>query len=339
MTPSISVVIPSYGRAGRLAACLDGLRTQLRQPTEVVVVARGTDAETVALVSDRRRSWRELRLSFVGSPGLVAALNHGIRSASGDVVAFVDDDAVPHRDWLERIASVYELDLRIAAVGGKDIVHHGERIDDSQDGRFLARWRPRRAPPVGRLQWFGRMTSNHNAGAGGLRDVHVLKGANMSYRRLIVAELGGFDERLRGTGSQVHNEATICLPLLRKGLRVVYDPRILVDHYPTERPGGDRRESTDSKTIRDATHNYVLALLDHLPPARRCCFLVWMVGVGTGSTPGLVNAVRLRLSRRPEAWRRMRAAQCGVLLAIRTWREVPRVPARLGCSEAGREAS
>ena len=325
MSPSVSVIIPSFGRADRLAACLDGVRAQRLQPFEIVVVARETDRPTVELVTELRRRWPELRIAPVLAAGLVAALNCGAARASGDIVAFVDDDAIPRADWLERIARSFRDDPRIAGLGGRDVVHVGDSIDDSQHGRFLARWRPTRPPRVGQLQWFGRMISNHNAGYGAPRDVHVVKGANMAYRRLLLAQVGGFDRRLRGTGSQVHNEATVCLPMLRAGYRVVYDPAIVVDHYPTVRPGGDHRGSIDSGAIRDATHNYALALLDHLSPVRRCCFLAWMICVGTGSTPGLANLIRLSASLQPAPWRRMRAAQDGLRLAVQTWRDVPRL--------------
>ena len=55
---------------------------------------------------------------------------------------------------------------------------------------------------VGKLAWFGRLTGNHHLGVGGGREVDVLKGVNMSFRREAIADLR-FDQRMRGSGAKV----------------------------------------------------------------------------------------------------------------------------------------
>ena len=321
--PAVSVVVASYGRPDSLGRCLDGIDAQSRGPSEVLVVARRDDHTTTAVVSRRQQTWRELRLERVVGPGLVAALNRGLSSARGEIIAFVDDDAVPRQDWLARITSSFVGDARIAAVGGRDLIHTGDRIIDGPSGAPV--WAPHRGPTVGHLQWFGRMTANHHAGSGPPRDVDVVKGTNMAYRRTLLVE-HGFDGRMRGGGSQVHNEASACLPLLRRGYRIVYDPAIVVDHYPAERPSGDPRGEIEPEAVADTAHNYLLSLLDHLSPRRRRVLLAWMLLVGTGATPGLLNGCRLWLRGDRDPWRRTRATQNGVLLAVHTWRRVPRPP-------------
>ena len=115
---------------------------------------------------------------------------------------------------------------------------------------------------VGRIQWFGRMIGNHHIGVGPPRDVDVLKGTNMSFRRSAVAG-HAFDERLRGYGSQVHSELSICLPLKRHRQRVVYDPAIAVTHYPAPRPHGDDRRYRTTGVVFTFSHNEALEILDY----------------------------------------------------------------------------
>jgi glycosyltransferase involved in cell wall biosynthesis len=310
-------VVTTYRRTRTLGSCLDGLREQTRPPDDVVVVVHESDDEGAPLVDARARDWRALRRVGVQSPGLVAALNRGLAAASGEIVAFVDDDAVPERDWLARLLDRYAHDARIAAVGGRDIISQNGRIRERRDEGIAVR---HLGPPhVGRIQWFGRQLGNHHIGTGGARDVDVLKGVNMSFRRREVAE-HGFDSRLRGRGVEVHSELSICLPLRRRGLRLVYDPAIVVHHYPQSRGFGDEREAATRAAVRDGAHNEALALLDHFGPAQRIVFMVWGFAIGTSGAPGLAILVRQLATGVAHPWTRFQAAQEGRRAAWETRR-------------------
>jgi GT2 family glycosyltransferase len=232
------------------------------------------------------------------------------------LVAYIDDDAVPAPDWLERIARTFEQDARIAAVGGCDVICS----DDQPRPRARGRRRP---PQVGRIQWTGRMTANHHLGAGPARDVDVLKGVNMSFRRAAVS-VHGFDERLRGPGAVVHAELSICLPLRSQGLRIIYDPAIMVTHYPAPRPAGDHRSSLTGESAFNAAHNEGLEILEYLKPQRRRVFAVWSLLIGNTEAPGAAVLVRDLARHKPGALIRFAAAQRGRAAAWRT-RRLPRM--------------
>jgi cellulose synthase/poly-beta-1,6-N-acetylglucosamine synthase-like glycosyltransferase len=316
---TVSVVVPTYRRTERLAACLDGLRSQTRAADEVLVVVHVSDEPSTGRVSRFSEDWPALRSVRVGRHGLVAALNRGLAAAGGSIVAFIDDDAVPNRDWVQRIVETFERDDRIAAVGGRDEV--------IENGRLLRSGRLAKAPTVGQIQWFGRMLGNHHIGSGAPRDVDVLKGVNMSFRRAAVAR-HGFDERLRGEGAQVHSELSICLPLRRCGLRIVYDPNIVVTHHPATRPHGDHRHGADWAAVEASAHNEALQILDHFGPPRRLVYLLWGCAIGTTEAPGLAVTVRDAVTGRPAAWSRFAASQRGRAAA----RQTRRVPRRVASS-------
>ena len=255
--------------------------------------------------------------------GLIAAYNHGLGASRGAIVAFVDDDAVPSANWLEAVVRTFGRDGQIAAVGGRDMIVADGRVIEADRRRILTG-----AHEVGRIQWFGRMIGNHHVGVGEARDVDVLKGVNMSFRRAAV--MGhGFDERLQGRGVEIHSELSICLPLRRKGLRVVYDPRIVVRHYPAPRRYGYGRDELGGEAMRAAVHNEALAILDYFGALRRLIFMAWGFVCGATHGPGLIILARDLVEGRPAAWSRFSAAQRGRLAAWRSRRTERSVPLAL----------
>ena len=276
---TISVVIPSYCRPKDLARCLDALKKQKRPADEVLVVVRDTDTETWTFVQTLNPEFLPLRTATVSVSGVVAAMNMGMDVACGDIIAFTDDDATPHTDWLERIEAHFLSDSNIGGVGGRDWVYHGTQLEEGE------------REVVGQVQWFGRVIGGHHLGVGESREVDVLKGVNMSFRRSAIGQMH-FDPRMRGTGAQVHFELAFSLALKRAGWKLIYDPKVAVNHYPAQRFDEDQRNVFNDIALLNAIHNETLVLLEHLPPTRRAVFLLWAVLVGTRESLGLVQYLR-----------------------------------------------
>ncbi|HEY4810879.1 MAG TPA: glycosyltransferase [Solirubrobacteraceae bacterium] len=300
----VSVVVPTYMRPQSLARCLDALERQQRPAAEILVAVRVTDTVSQEVVRARAQP---VKLVLVERPGVVAAMNAGIDVSSGDVVALTDDDATPREDWLARLVAVYESDERaqVAAVGGRDWVHtkQGRLIDDA-------------AQTVGKVSWFGRVTGNHHLGVGPSRDVDVLKGVNLSVRGPLLREVR-IDERLRGVGTEHHWEVALCLTLAGRGLRIVYDPGIAVDHHLQERVEDSRK--FDAGELRDSTFNETLALLEYLPMWRRASYVVWAFALGTKSTPGVAQLLRSLPASGGSSWSQFRGAQAGLIAGMRAY--------------------
>lgn len=102
--PFFSVVVPTYDRPERLAACLDALARQSRPAAsfEVVVSDDGSARMPTAIVDWFRD---RLRLTLVTGPnaGPATARNRGAARARGRYLAFVDDDCLPEPGWLESL--------------------------------------------------------------------------------------------------------------------------------------------------------------------------------------------------------------------------------------------
>ena len=273
----LSVVVPTYRRPAELSRCLGGLAAQERQPEEVVIVARGEDAETWRALAGAPATLpvRPLR---VGAAGVVRALNAALDVASGDLIAITDDDAVPRPDWLRRLESRFVDDERVGGVGGRDLVHeHGVTRNAS-------------VPVVGRVRWYGRVIGNHHLGSGPPRRVELLKGVNMAFRRQAVRGVR-IDEHLRGQGAQQHWEIDLCLAVAKARWKIIYDPAIVVDHYPAQRFDEDQRVGRPVSALENEVYNESRALLRHLPPWRAAMALSYGLVVGTRRAPGLVVAL------------------------------------------------
>jgi glycosyltransferase involved in cell wall biosynthesis len=193
MDPRISVVIPTYERPDLLLRCIDALLAQTigSRHFEVVVVddgsSRAARERIMAALASRRVLHRApiLRLLWLTTNrGPATARNHGIVAARGAIIAFTDDDAVPHPDWLR--------------AGLRAIAHA-----DAVAGRVEVP-----LPPV------PTDYERDTAGAASAR----FAGANCFVRRDLLAAVGGFDERYRCAGPE---DADLCFKLRAAGAVVL----------------------------------------------------------------------------------------------------------------------
>ncbi|GBO52849.1 hypothetical protein APA_650 [Pseudanabaena sp. lw0831] len=275
----ISVIVPTYQRPLDLTRCLTALKQQIHLMDELWVIVRDTDRETWQFLETFDRGILPLHTATVTAVGVIAAMNIGLESATGDIVAFTDDDAAPHPDWLKRIEAYYLADEKVGGVGGRDWVYLGTKLEEACQ------------PVVGKLQWFGRMTGNHHIGIGEGREVDMLKGVNMSFRRKAIADLR-FDQRMRGSGAQVHFEVGFSLALKKQGWKLIYDPQIAVDHFPAQRFDEDQRNSFNIQASINEVHNETVAILGYFSPLRRLVFVIWAIAIGTSDAFGLLQWLR-----------------------------------------------
>ena len=178
----LSVCIVTYERPDFLRRCLEALDGVLDERAEVVVV----DASAL----DRRRSVRAIAPAaiYVHAPDLAGWMtrsrNEALRWARGEVVAFLDDDVVVHSGWQTALLDAFD-DPTVAAVAGRTC--NGVAGEDHY-GR-----------PIGRLLPDGTLTDGFASAPDGEVDVDHGIGANMSFRRAVLAELGGFRDDYPGT--------------------------------------------------------------------------------------------------------------------------------------------
>lgn len=114
--PNVSVIICAYteDRWGDLLVSVRSVQQQTAPPAEVLVVV---DHNASLLRRSRRELPGVVVIENAGNPGLSAARNSGVAAASGQVLAFLDDDATADPDWLSRLGAGYR-DPNVLGVGG-----------------------------------------------------------------------------------------------------------------------------------------------------------------------------------------------------------------------------
>jgi glycosyltransferase involved in cell wall biosynthesis len=312
---AVSVVIPTYRRPKDLERCLKSLKEQSLPPLEVIVVLRESDLDTINLIrsSEFTLEFKDLALSFIyiSVPGVVAAMNLGLKQAKGEIVAFTDDDASPSSSWLEQISKHVQSDHRIGGVGGRDILQNPNS------------WDLGTREVVGIIKWYGKLVGNHHRGVGEAREVDILKGVNMAFRKKAIEELS-FDDRMLGTGAQVHFEAAFCLCLRRKGWKLIYDPSITVDHYTAPRFDEDQRCLFNEAAFFNEIYNETLVVIEHLSFVQRLFYLIWVNTIGTWRSLGLLQYVRYLLKSEQFAWKKLRISNYARYQAWQSWRKGPK---------------
>lgn len=218
--PLLSVVVCTYNPKNylNLKEAVDSLVHQSYRVTEIIVVVDGvqtladkistayTDNENVKVIKTER------------GLSITQARNVGIRAATGDIVAFTDDDAVPEKNWLACLVDTYQKTDAVA-VGGK----------------ILPLWlsgKPAHLPAE--LYWLVGVTHD------GFAEERVIEvrdafGPNMSFKRVVFETVGYFNENLGFSGrrtSYIQGEEPEFGLRIKKGLGrgVMYNPNAVVYH-------------------------------------------------------------------------------------------------------------
>jgi GT2 family glycosyltransferase len=233
VSADLSVVICSLNGSAGVRRCLDKLACQsIAGRLEVIVVDDGSSDDTAAVA----RRGAAIVIRHPVNQGIAAARNSGAAVATAPIVAFLDDDCEPAGDWAERLLSGY--DQGVAGVGGPivpctppgPVQRYLDRHNPLQplELSLAASYRPLyRLWLYLRRQWLPGLPAS--AAPASKRDVYALVGANMSFRRDVLAQVGGFDERFRFGAEEVD----FCLRLHRAGhpFRLVCVPDAVVRHH------------------------------------------------------------------------------------------------------------
>ena len=272
----VTVLVPTYQRVAHLKHCLEGLRVQRRMADEILIVVRNSDKATQAFLNPLRGTM-PLRMIEVHEGGQVASLNAGLDEAKGEIVMITDDDAIPREDWIERAEKRFATDPCLGGLGGRDIVHEGGAILGGS------------CKIVGKIQWFGRIVGNHHLQYPSPLSADILKGANMCYRSSAIGALR-FDRNLRGIGAQIGNDMAFSLAVKRRGWRLLYDPCIIVDHYPATRLDDEQRDTLELSAVENLAFNIWWTLKVHMARGyRRIHALLWERWIGTHGRPGILR--------------------------------------------------
>ena len=226
----VSVVVPcNFARPEGLQRCVERL-AQLDYPDYEVIVVDNRPGDVPPVEIPGARVVREPH------PGISAARNRGIAAATGEIIAFTDDDVVVDRGWLRALGERFALEPDVAAVTGLAIPLELEtpaQILFEQSGNGLDRsFVPLTFERAGRSRILRRAST---ASTGQIRSLYETGefgiGSNMAYRTAVLRGTKGFDKALGvGTPTCGGEDLAMLLELLTAGRKIAYEPNAIIQH-------------------------------------------------------------------------------------------------------------
>lgn len=207
-----SVVICTYGRPEQAKKLLTELNGQRYKDFEALVICQGDKKDLEEIENSIKTSY-PIKFYYEANPNLPHARNVGIKQASGEIIVFLDDDVRPSDSLIEAHLANY-ADPTIGIVGGRILgdKHVEENVPDSKIGT------------VRRFDGFAYTGFHKDV----RREVMYVKAGNMSVRKDVALEAGGFDERFEGSAE--YEEIGFCLRVLKRGYKNIFDPTAVIEH-------------------------------------------------------------------------------------------------------------
>ncbi|MCE5301066.1 MAG: glycosyltransferase [Spirochaetia bacterium] len=151
----------------------------------------------------------------------------GIKNSKGAIVAFIDDDVFPMKQWLKKAVELFESSDSIAAVGGPAATPENDSFLKKVSGDIYS-------------SFLGGGGCRYRYTAGPRRDVDDYPSCNLIIRRDVLKKIGGFN-----TEFWPGEDTVICLKIVRDlKMRIVYDPEVFVYHHRRDFPGGHLAQVT-----------------------------------------------------------------------------------------------
>lgn len=158
-------------------------------------------------------SFDKTKIVASGKVGPAQKRDLAIKYAKGDILAFLDDDAYPENDWLEK-ALVHFKNEKVAAVGGPAITPESDDLWQKLSATVFESF-------IG-----GAFARNRYLSLGCPQEVTDWPTVNLLIRKKIFIEIGGFDSKY-----WPGEDTKLCLDLINKGLKIIYEPQAIVYHH------------------------------------------------------------------------------------------------------------
>lgn len=223
MAARSSVIVVTLNRPEYVKKCLQCLEMQEPRPDQIIVVDASKDDKTAVVVAEFP-GVLYLR-NDNGFGRMTASRNIGLKQSIGDIIAYVDDDAFAHPGWLAALLSAYTAP-EIGAVGGRALNNAPDEATRNVD-------------KIGKVTSHGDLEGNFAADPGKIIPVEHIIGCNMSFRRAVLARLGGFREDFPGI-SGICEDTDMSLRVRRVGYTILFNPASVVDHIAAPQAKGQR---------------------------------------------------------------------------------------------------
>jgi glucosyl-dolichyl phosphate glucuronosyltransferase len=219
----VSAIIPTYNRAESLSMSIDSVTRQCLDDDDyeiIVVDDHSTDRTSEVVEEHAKKSTHTIRYIVTKEAGLHHARHVGAIAAKADILAYTDDDAVCHPQWLTELLKAYEHP-EVGCAGGKIIVRWDEKPAD---------WVLAYEAFMAKLDYGGPCRI--------LSPPDPIYGVNFSLRKNVLREIGGFHPDLVDGERVGDGETGLCRDLHIRGIKIAWVPAAVVWHLKSARRHG-----------------------------------------------------------------------------------------------------
>lgn len=207
--PLVSIVIPTFNRAGLLSRCIKSL-LDMDYPSErleIIIVDDGsrdlTDASLLNSFNPNNCKIKYLRNEK--NEGVAASRNRGFSQSTGELIVSLDDDCQVERSWVKDLVETFSCFPGASAVGGSVVNPTGSSLAQASHIIEFSSWLP----------------------VGGARRINNIPTCNIAYKKTDIKDFS-FSEQLKGS---VYEDALFNHHLTESGKEIVFNPKIKVYHY------------------------------------------------------------------------------------------------------------
>ena len=213
MTVKFSVIIPFKKSTSFLLECLESIVKQSYRNFEIILLPDGQKVQMLKLV---QHDIFRVRVIPTGQIGPAQKRDLGAKKAKGEILAFIDDDAYPDKDWLKNMVKNF-ADREIAAVGGPGVTPADVSWQEQSSGWFAA------SP-------FGGGSYTYRFLPAAKRFIDDYPSMNLAVRKSDFLSVHGFDSTF-----WPGEDTKLCFDLVYKlEKKITYDPEVLVYHHRRE---------------------------------------------------------------------------------------------------------
>lgn len=162
---------------------------------------------------DNKYKFSNTRIIASGKVGPAEKRDLALKHASGEIFAFLDDDAYPKKDWLKKAIKNFQ-DPKIAAVGGPAITPNDDGILQKVSGAVFESY-------LG-----GGSARNRYLSIGKSKETEDWPTVNLLVKKNVFEKIGGFDSTY-----WPGEDTKLCLDILNLGYKIIYEPKAIVYHH------------------------------------------------------------------------------------------------------------
>ena len=197
-----SIIIPLRKVNDYIREAMPHYKNQTFKDFEIIVVSEADETE----------KFLNTKIIKVGQVPPSEKRNIGVKNAKGEILAFIDDDAYPDKDWLKNAAEIFK-DKEISAFGGPSLIPHNATFFQKVSNKVY--------------ELSSRKTGIRYGEHKGRREIDDWPTCNFFVRKSDFKKTKGFDSKYWGG-----EDTQLCYSLVKLGKKIMYDPEVIIYHHP-----------------------------------------------------------------------------------------------------------